>query len=69
LLAQWSLPADWAVQVNQPQTEAELEAVQRALQRGQPFGSASWQGQAAKRLNLEYTFRNPGRPKKRKQGA
>jgi putative transposase len=31
------LPADWVERVNQPQTEGELAAVRRSVQRGCPF--------------------------------
>jgi hypothetical protein len=47
-----------------PETEAQLEAVRRSVERSQPFGSEHWQVLTAKSLNLEYTFRKPGRPKK-----
>jgi putative transposase len=32
--------ADWAEQVNRPQTEAELAALRRSVERGAPFGDA-----------------------------
>src|SRR5205823_1540987 len=65
LLHSWPrpVPADWKQRVNQPETEAELEAVRRSVWRGQPYGSESWQRRVARSLNLEYTFRKPGRPK------
>jgi putative transposase len=67
LLHRWPipLPADWVERVNQPETEPELEALRRSVARGQPYGSASWQKRSAKTMNLEYTFRRPGRPKKK----
>jgi putative transposase len=70
LLADWPLPqsADWVRCVNRAETAAELQAVRRSVLRGQPFGSAVWQQRAAKRLHLEYTFRRPGRPKKKPSG-
>jgi putative transposase len=58
------LPADWSAVVNAAQTTAEVEAVRRSVVRGRPYGSASWQQRAAKRLGLEYTLRPRGRPKK-----
>jgi putative transposase len=66
LLHPWPvpLPGDWEKIVNRPETEAEFEAVRQSVQRCQPFGSEIWQQRTAKKLNLEYTFRNPGRPKK-----
>src|SRR3954471_24817610 len=35
-------PADWKRHVNRPQTEAELEALRRCVERGQPYGSEGW---------------------------
>jgi hypothetical protein len=61
------LPDDWVEQVNRPRTEAELEALHRAVLRGCPFESLVWQQRMAKRLGLEYTLRPPGRPKKRQR--
>ena len=58
------LPDDWEERVQRPETEAELEAVRQSVVRSQPFGSETWQKRTAKKLNLEYTFRKPGRPKK-----
>ncbi len=67
LLGRWPvpLPDDWLTRVNQPETAAELEAVRRSLERGQPFGSERWQKRAAKTMNLEYTFHKRGRPRKK----
>jgi len=58
------LPVNWPEFVNEPQTETELEALRRSVNRGQPFGSVGWQARTAKELDLEHTFRKPGRPKK-----
>jgi putative transposase len=65
-LAPWPLPlpTDWVAHVNEPQTEAELEALRRSVQRNCPFGSLGWQAQMAARLGLAHTLRPPGRPKK-----
>jgi putative transposase len=62
----WPLPrpADWLAHVNRPQTERELEALRRAVQRSCPYGAEDWQARIAKRLGLEHTLRPPGRPKK-----
>jgi len=67
LLHEWPvpMPADWEKRVNRAETEAELEAVRRSVTRSQPFGSELWQKQTARSLNLESTFRSPGRPKKK----
>lgn len=66
-LADWPLPRPrtWAKLVNEPQTEAELEAVRRSVRRGAPYGDGNWQERIAKRLGLEFTLRPRGRPKKK----
>jgi len=58
-------PRDWAAQVNRPQTDAELAAMRRCLERGRPFGSESWVQRIAERLGLESTLRPLGRPRKK----
>ena len=70
LLHKWPLPypSDWIARVNKAETQGELDAVRRAVERSQPFGSAPWQTRTAKKLNLAYTFRKPGRPKKKLAG-
>jgi len=55
--------ANWLDWVNQPTTQAEVEALQLSIQRGRPYGSERWQKQTAKRLNLESTMRPKGRPR------
>jgi putative transposase len=50
--------------VHEPQSEAELEAVRRAVLRGCPFGTPAWQERTARRLGLEFTLRPRGRPRK-----
>ncbi len=62
-------PRNWPAFVNAPQTLAEEEALRRCIQRGQPFGDPAWQEQAARRLNLETTFRARGRPPKQNKGS
>jgi putative transposase len=64
-LSKWPLPRprNWARLVNQPQTEAELEAIRRSVIRGQPYGDDAWVRRMAKRLGLESTLRPRGRPK------
>jgi putative transposase len=51
---------DWPTFVNQPMTEAEVEAIQRAIRRGRPFGSEAWTQDTAKRLGLEFSLRSRG---------
>jgi putative transposase len=59
------LPRNWRARVNQPQSEAEVAALQRSVNRGTPFGSDHWTKLAANRLGLESTLRPPGRPSKK----
>lgn len=65
LLSSWPLPRPraWQDLVNAPQTEAELEAIQRSVTRGQPFGDEAWVKRTANHLGLESTLRRRGRPK------
>ena len=66
LLSAWPLPLpkNWLSLVQAPQTESELKAVRRSLQRGCPFGSSTWCEQTAARLGTKHTLRPRGRPKK-----
>ena len=65
-LSKWPLPRprNWADLVNQPQTEAELEAIRRSVNRGQPYSNDEWVSKTAKQLGLESTLRSRGRPRK-----
>ena len=70
LLSAWPVarprdwPRDWIEEVNQAQSAAELEALRRSVQRGQPYGGETWRTQTAQRLSLESTLRPRGRPRK-----
>jgi putative transposase len=66
ILARWPLPRprDWAELVHEPQTEEELAAIRRSIQRGSPFGNEEWTQRTIKHLDLETTLRPRGRPKK-----
>jgi len=63
-LGAWPLPAPsaWLKLVNEVQTEAELQALRRCVNRGQPFGPESWVERCARNLGLESTLRPRGRP-------
>ncbi len=71
LLAAWPLPrqAGWIDHVNAPQTELELLAVRRSVQRGVPFGDEAWTQRAVRELHLESTLRPRGRPKIHNKGS
>jgi putative transposase len=66
LLSDWPLPPprSWLAHVNRAQTEAELHAIRRSVQRGQPYGTDRWIRNTATRLGLESTLRARGRPRK-----
>jgi len=49
---------------NRPQTDAELNAVRKAIRRGSPLGGEQWQQRIAKRLRLKSTLRPRGRHSK-----
>jgi putative transposase len=73
LLSDWPIerPRNWTALVNEPQTQAEENAIQTATKRGRPLGSASWVQTTAERHNLQTTLRPRGRQKgwrKRKAG-
>ena len=57
----------WLAHVAEPQTDAELVALRRSVERGVPYGSAPWQKKTIAKLGLESTLRPRGRPRKAKQ--
>ncbi|HEV8726036.1 MAG TPA: transposase [Candidatus Binatia bacterium] len=66
LLSSWPFhtPADWLDSVNVAQTEAELDALRKSVNRGAPYGSEGSKKRIANALRLEYTLRPRGRPRK-----
>lgn len=64
-LAGWPLPQpeNWLDIVNRPQSDAELAAIRKCIQRGRPYGNPVWVEDAAQRLGLEATLRARGRPR------
>jgi putative transposase len=65
ILSDWPLPrpVDWLEIVRQAQSEAELQAVRRCVNRGCPFGRPDWVATTARQLGLESTLRQRGRPR------
>ena len=53
--------------VNAQQAAAEEQALAECVRRGRPFGSDTWQKRTAARLGLTHTFRDRGRPTKKKR--
>ena len=71
LLATWPLPRrpSWVDHVNAPQSEAEVAALRRCVDRGSPFGDDAWTDRAVYRLGLESTRRPRGRPRIPEKGS
>jgi putative transposase len=57
-------PADWVEWVNAAQTEAEIEALRKCVNRGTPYGAETWKTRIAATLGLKYTLQPRGRPRK-----
>lgn len=58
-------PEPWARWVNTPMTDTEVEALRHSVNRGRPYGTASWQRRTAERLGLEASLNPRGRPRTR----
>jgi putative transposase len=71
LLSAWPVRRSpgWVERVNVPQTEAELSAIRRSIQRGSPFGDDVWTKKTIRRMGLETTIRPRGRPRKTNKGS
>ena len=63
------LPAGWANWVNQPQTQKEIDAICRSMERGCPFGRDDWVRRVVGQWGLESTIRPRGRPRKTHKGS
>ena len=65
LLFEWPVPypRQWRSHVNQPQTESEVAAIRRSVNRGTPLGSPAWTKRTVKQMGLEVTTHPRGRPK------
>jgi hypothetical protein len=51
------VPSNWPALVNEPQNDAELEAIRRSVIRSQPFASDAWVRVTARASGLEPTLR------------
>ena len=71
LLSAWPVrrTANWIEYVNEPQSDLELTAIRRSVNRGCPMGDESWSRKIVARLGLESTLRPHGRPKKSQNGS
>jgi len=66
VLASWPLPrqSGWAECVHAPQSEAELAAIRRSVERGSRYGSGPWNERTVRRLALSIDHPSPRPPKK-----
>jgi len=71
LLAEWPVrrPSNWLELVNQQQAHSELDIIRTCSKHGRPFGDDDWVISTAIDLELEYTLRSRGRPKKQDQAT
>jgi putative transposase len=53
--------------VNAPMTDAEVEALRHSVNRGTPFGRELWVLRTARRLGLETSLHQRGRPRTRRE--
>jgi putative transposase len=69
LLTAWPLaaPKDWIADLNQPQTDAELDAIRGAVRDGQPFGDEEWASAVRTAAGVREP-RRPGRPRRQPAG-
>ena len=69
LLSAWPMPrpANWLAHVNAPQTDAELAALRRCVNRGNPYGAESWSDQTVRSLGLNRQFRPAAAGRKSRQ--
>ena len=65
ILSDWpvSRPDNYLSWLNQPQTEEEEMAIEKAVLKSNPFGSLEWTEDVVKKFNLGQTLRGVGRPK------
>jgi len=61
-----AVATDWLEVVNEPLTDAELDAVRKCCAKNRPFGSPGWQRNMAEKLGLQSSLRERGRPRKLK---
>ncbi len=66
-LAEWpvAIPGNWVDHVNGPQTNSELDALQRSVRRSIPFGRDDWQRATAEKLGIQLTPPPRGRPRRK----
>ena len=68
LLSPWPAEPgpDWSRRVDEPQTEAEVDALREAVRRSRPYGASPWTLKVAGKLHLGWTLYPRVRPEKPK---
>jgi len=68
LLSPWPVEPgrNWSRRVDEPQTQAEVDALPEAVRRSRPYGTRQWTLKIAGDLHLEWTLHPRGRPEKPK---
>ena len=56
-------PRDWLARVNKPIETTELGRLRVHVRRDRPYGDAAWTADAVKRMGLDWTVRDRGRPR------
>jgi putative transposase len=66
-LSPWPVarPRDGIARVNRDFRRAQLESIRTSVDRGRPLGDEAWGRRTAERLELEFTLRGPGRPRRK----
>ena len=67
-LARWPInrPRNWLAAVNETLSHKDLDQLRTSVNRGRPMGGQQWVQTTAHRLGLDFTLRNPGRPRSSK---
>lgn len=58
------LPEEYVSWINVAEQSEELKCIRTSVNKGAPFGKASWKEKMTDRFSLGATLRNPGRPRK-----
>jgi len=66
ILTEWPVPEprNYLKLLNEPQTKAEEEVLERSTNKNIPFGSETWVDSMVRKYGLEQTMRGVGRPRK-----
>ena len=67
IMSEWPVPrpADYLQWVNQPQTDKELLALRKSVEKGRPYGELAWREKTIEQLGLQSSVRERGRPRKK----